>query len=75
MGAIQSATYQGAVDFYGVSGLTYVADFARWWALHQEPNHPATKAFLEAQRRTELEHVSICFWMIISNDSNVDVKL
>ena len=39
---------KGSVDFFGVSGLTYVADFARWWASQQAPEHPATKAFLEA---------------------------
>lgn len=43
-----SSTAQGTVDFIGVSGLTYVADFVRWWVAQQQATHPSTKAFLEA---------------------------
>ena len=25
------------------------ADFARWWASHQQPSHEVTKAFLQAK--------------------------
>ena len=48
--ALSLTGQSGSVDFFGVSGLTYVADFARWWASQQAPNHPATAAFLEAER-------------------------
>jgi len=59
---------KGAVDFYGVSGLTYVADFARWWASHQEPNHPATKAFLEAYPRPSLVELEAVIDLMCSGD-------
>eukprot|EP00438_Fugacium_kawagutii_P000211 Skav202889 [mRNA] locus=scaffold1424:194636:217240:+ [translate_table: standard] len=51
--AVQGST----VDFFGVSGLTYVADFARWWASHQAPKHPATEAYLKAYPRPTLEEL------------------
>ncbi|CAE7195748.1 ENTPD7, partial [Symbiodinium necroappetens] len=31
---------EGDVDFYGVSGLTYVMDFVRWWLQNSEQKHP-----------------------------------
>ena len=36
------------MSFFAVSGLTYVADFAKWWAEQQMPKHKASKAYLEA---------------------------
>lgn len=54
------AVQGNGVSFFAVSGLTYVADFARWWASHQQPSHEVTKAFLQAYPRptlTELEAV------------------
>ena len=46
---------QGSVDFFGVSGLTYVADFVHWW-LAKAPNQRKVP-FLEAGVR----FVGSCF--------------
>jgi len=35
-----SRAIEGDVDFYGVSGLTYVMDFVRWWLQNSEQKHP-----------------------------------
>jgi len=59
---------QGSVDFFGVSGLTYVADFARWWASQQAPNHPATKAFLEAYPRPTLAELEAVIDLMCAGD-------
>jgi len=35
-----SRAIEGDLDFYGVSGLTYVMDFVRWWLQNSEQKHP-----------------------------------
>mmetsp|Transcript_43894 Transcript_43894/g.102578 ORF Transcript_43894/g.102578 Transcript_43894/m.102578 type:complete len:434 (+) Transcript_43894:102-1403(+) len=36
---------KGDVNFYGVSGLTYVADFVRWWLASNNLVHALTESF------------------------------